>query len=116
MNITGLSWFITRYLLEGRWKYGFLIIDEPAQNMDEVVFREFCRFLYTLLIIHQIHQQPLSLVLFLHDAERANTAANILHGFLYAIEMDEITGPKLGKTLDITSGIWHIPSLKEAIG
>ena len=114
MNISGLAWFITRYLLEGRWRYGFMVIDEPAQDMDEVTFRELCRFLYTLSYLHQTMSQHWSLVLFQHDNERASTAANMLHGFLYTLEIDENGAPKLGKALNVTSGIWHIPSLKEA--
>ena len=114
MNIGGLAWFVTRYLLEGRWRYGFMVIDEPAQDMDEVTFRELCRFLYTLSCLHQTMSQRWSLVLFQHDNERASTAANMLHGFLYNLEIDENGAPKLGKALNVTSGIWHIPSLKEA--
>lgn len=113
-NIIGLAWFITRYLLEGRFNYGCMIIDDPAQDMDEVTFRTFCRFFYGLLLLHQSYGEELSLVFLQHEDERASTAANILHGYLHRLEIDNEGAPKLGKTLDVTQGIWHIPSLKEA--
>jgi len=114
VNIAGLAWFITRYLLEGRWRYRFMVIDDPAQGMDEVIYREFCRFIYTLLFLHKAAGLPWSLVLFQHEEDRATISAKALYGIIHRLGWDSKSAPKLLRTMEIAQGIWEIPPVKKA--
>ncbi|MEK6757365.1 MAG: ATP-binding protein [Bacteroidota bacterium] len=70
-----IAWFFTRYLTHGRHSYSFLVLDDPAQQMDQPTFRDFCRFLEAFVRMHKVRGKPLTLVLFLHQDERALDAA-----------------------------------------
>lgn len=115
MNIIGISWLITRYILNGRWKYKFLVIDDPAQGMDEVSFGEFCRFMYTFLYLHQSNSIPLSLVLFLRQQEYSINAAKALYGVIHQLGWDDQSTPKLLKTMLLENGKLEITPLSKAL-
>jgi hypothetical protein len=84
-HLLGLGWFFTRYLVHGRFKGHFLILDDPAPELDETSYRELCRLWRVLLRLHAVRQQPLRLVLFLHQQERARAAARATHGLVVTL-------------------------------
>jgi hypothetical protein len=70
-HIMGLAWFFARYLTHGRFHREFMVLDDPAQEMDQTTFRSFARFAQALLRLHSKQKVPTQLVLFLHQEERA---------------------------------------------
>lgn len=70
-HIMGLAWFFTRYLTHGRFHREFMVLDDPAQEMDQTTFRSFSRFAQALLRLHSKQNVPAQLVFFLHQEERA---------------------------------------------
>lgn len=74
-HILGLSWFFTQYLSSGRAKHALMALDDPAQEMDQTTFRAFTRLLQTLCRLHERYSMPLTLVLLLHQEDRALDAA-----------------------------------------
>jgi hypothetical protein len=70
-HIMGLAWFFTRYLTHGRFHREFMVLDDPAQEMDQTTFRSFARFAQALLRLHSKQNVPAQLVFFLHQEERA---------------------------------------------
>jgi len=70
-HIMGLAWFFTRYLTHGRFHRAFIVLDDPAQEMDQTSFRSFARFIQMLLRLQEKKQIETQLVLFLHQEERA---------------------------------------------
>jgi hypothetical protein len=81
----GLAWFVTRHLTFGRFAHSFMILDDPAQQMDQPTFRDFCRLLAVLVRLHVTEKLPLTLVLFLHQDERAMEAARVTDGTLHLL-------------------------------
>jgi hypothetical protein len=81
----GLSWFITTYLTQGRFRGRFLVLDDPEQSMDQTTFRDFCRLLETLLRLHKRARIPLTLVLLLHQDNRAVDAARATNAVLQTL-------------------------------
>lgn len=71
IHVLGLAWFFTQYITHARFEFSFLILDDPAQEMDETTFRDLCRFLETLLRLHKICAIPLTLWALFHQEERA---------------------------------------------
>ncbi|RYD74418.1 MAG: hypothetical protein EOP84_19945, partial [Verrucomicrobiaceae bacterium] len=74
-HVLGLAWFFTRYLSSGRFHHALIALDDPAQEMDQTTFRSFTRWLQVLCRLHERRKHPLSLVLFLHQEDRALDAA-----------------------------------------
>lgn len=70
-HIMGLGWFFARYLTHGRFHRGFIVLDDPAQEMDQTSFRSFSRFIQMLLRLQEKRRIETQLVLFLHQEERA---------------------------------------------
>ena len=70
-HIMGLAWFFARYLTHGRFHREFMVLDDPAQEMDQTTFRSFARFAQALLRLHSKQNVPAQLVFFLHQEERA---------------------------------------------
>lgn len=81
----GLAWFVTRYLTFGRFSYSFIVLDDPAYSMDQPTFRDFCRILAVLVRLHSAQKIPLTLVLFLHQDDRAMDAARFTNGTLHLL-------------------------------
>ncbi|CAN7226911.1 ATP-binding protein [Variovorax sp. LjRoot175] len=74
-HVLGLAWFFTRYLSSGRFRHSLVALDDPAQEMDQTTFRSFTRLLQTFCRLHERYDQSLTLVLFLHQEDRALDAA-----------------------------------------
>lgn len=81
----GLGWFFTRYLLHGRFRGQFLILDDPAQHLDDAGFHDLCRVWRSLMRLHAGRGLPLRLVIFLHDEARSRAAAQATHGSLVSL-------------------------------
>jgi hypothetical protein len=79
----GLSWFFVRYLLRGRFRHSFIVLDDPAQEMDQPTYRELCRFWETLLRMHHRREIPLHLLILLHQDERALDAARATNATIH---------------------------------
>jgi len=79
-HILGLAWFFTKYLTHGRFRCHFLVMDDPAQQLDQTSYRDLCRLWRVLLRLHQVRQIPLCLVLFLQQEDRALEAARATQG------------------------------------
>lgn len=70
-HILGMAWFAVRYLTFGRFQRSLVVLDDPAQEMDQTTFRSFVRFAQALLRIHECRSMPLQMVFFVHQEERA---------------------------------------------
>ncbi|MGC2520440.1 MAG: hypothetical protein WA373_15190, partial [Burkholderiales bacterium] len=70
-HILGMAWFVVRYLTFGRFQRSLIVLDDPAQEMDQTTFRSFVRFAQALLRIHEYRSMALQMVFFLHQEERA---------------------------------------------
>ncbi len=81
----GVSWFLVQYLSYGRFRHAILAMDDPALDMDQTTFRDLCRLLESLLRLHKTHSIPLTLMVFLHQDERALNAARATGGMLYRL-------------------------------
>lgn len=83
----GLAWFLVRYLSQGRFRHAVLALDDPALDMDQTTFRDLCRLMESLLRLHRTGslQRPLSLLIFLHQDERALDAARATGGLLHRL-------------------------------
>ena len=79
-HLLGLAWFFTKYLTYGRFRYQFLVMDDPAQALDQATYRDLCRFWRVLLRLHALRKVPLRLVLFLQQEDQALYAARATGG------------------------------------
>jgi hypothetical protein len=84
-HILGLAWFFTRYVTHGRFLCSCLIMDDPAQELDQTSYRELCRLWETLIRLHKVNSMPLKLVVMLHQESRALDAARATGGLLYVL-------------------------------
>jgi hypothetical protein len=60
-----------------------MVLDDPAQEMDQPTYRGFCRLLAKLVRLQRKNKQPLSLIVMLHQEDRAldlarDTAASLV--------------------------------------
>lgn len=85
-HVLGLAWFFSDYLLRGRFEMPVAVLDDPAQEMDETTFREFCRFLETLVRLHKRRKSPLTLILLLHQESRAIEVARATAATLHILK------------------------------
>ena len=85
----GLAWFYLRYLQKGRFDFSFLVLDDPAQEMDQPTFRELCRFWETFTRLHRRLEVPLQLVILLHMDERALDAARATNATLHFLKWNQ---------------------------
>lgn len=95
----GLAWFLTRYLTDGRFRLSALVLDDPAQSMDQPTYRDFCRLMETFMRLHRRHNIPLSLVLLLHQDSRAVDAARATEGILYQLRWNKRTPVSLKRII-----------------
>ena len=94
----GLAWFLTRYLTDGRFGLTAMVLDDPAHSMDQPTFRDFCRLIETLLRLHRRHNVDLSLILLLHQDNRAVDAARATNGVLHQLRWNKKTPVRLRQT------------------
>lgn len=81
----GLAWFFTNYFAKKRFKESWLLLDDPAQEMDQPSFRELIRLWETLLRLQTVKGNPLTLIVALHQEDRALNAARATNGKLYVL-------------------------------
>lgn len=84
-HIFGLAWFFLRYLTSGRFRYEFLVLDDPAQEMDQTTFGAFTRFLAALARIHRGRGVPLTVLVLMHQEERALQIARATNGIIHVL-------------------------------
>lgn len=75
VNTLGLAWTFCQHLVRARFRHAWMLLDDPAQDMDQPAYRAFCRFLATLLGLYEAGGQPFTLVLLLNQEDRAMDAA-----------------------------------------
>lgn len=84
-HVLGLAWFFTYYFSKRRFDEAWLLLDDPAQEMDQPSFRELVRLWETLLRLHHRNGRPLTMIVTLHQEERALDAARATNGKLYIL-------------------------------
>jgi len=87
-HILGLAWFFTQHVIKGRFRHAWILLDDPAQEMDQPTYRDLCRFLATLLRMYKTdvtNENPFTLVLLLHQEQRALDAAREMDSGLYLL-------------------------------
>jgi hypothetical protein len=93
VHIMGLAWFFARHLTYGRFHNACIVMDDPAQEMDQITYRDLCRFWETIVRLHKVQEQPLTLVIMLHQESRALDAARATGGILNVLGLDEYQQP-----------------------
>ena len=78
IHLLGLAWFFMRYFSSGRFRHALIAMDDPAQEMDQTTYRSFTRFLQTLTRLHRFHNRNFSMMVFLHQEDRALDAARAM--------------------------------------
>ena len=84
-HLLGLAWFFTYYLAKRRFDEAWMLLDDPAQEMDQPSFRELVRLWETLLRLHKKMHRPFTIITALHQEERALDAARATNGKLYVL-------------------------------
>lgn len=84
-HVLGLAWFFTYYLAKRRFEEAWMLLDDPAQEMDQPSFRELVRLWETLLRYHQKKGRPFTMIVALHQEERALDATRATNGQLYIL-------------------------------
>jgi len=86
VHTLGLAWFFTNYLTRGRFSHACMIMDDPAQELDQTSFRDLCRLWETIVRLHKVYQRPLKLIIMLNQESRAVDAARATGGLLYVLD------------------------------
>ncbi|MDO9289389.1 MAG: hypothetical protein Q7T83_11445, partial [Thermodesulfovibrionales bacterium] len=89
IHTLGIGWFFARYLTHGKFYYNFIVMDDPAQEMDQATYREMCRLWETFIRIHRNQNTPLSMLIMLHQESRAIDAARATNGQLCVLGWDK---------------------------
>jgi len=84
-HVLGLAWHFTHYLAKRRFEEAWMLLDDPAQEMDQPSFRELVRLWETLLRLHQKKVRPFTMIVALHQEERALDATRATNGRLYIL-------------------------------
>lgn len=84
-HLLGLAWFFTYYLAKRRFDEAWMLLDDPAQEMDQPSFRELVRLWETLLRLHLKMDRPFTMIIALHQESRALDAARATNGKLYIL-------------------------------
>ena len=79
-HLLGLGWFFARYLTHGRFRCHAIVMDDPAQQLDQTSYRDLCRLWRVLVRLHSVYRHPLRLILLLHQEDRALDAARATRG------------------------------------
>jgi len=82
IHILGLAWFFVRYLTYGRFFHALMVMDDPAQELDQTSFRELCRLFETWVRLHRVATHPLTFLVLLGQEGRALDAARAIGGTL----------------------------------
>ncbi|MEA3194856.1 MAG: hypothetical protein QOD26_3189 [Betaproteobacteria bacterium] len=89
VHVLGLSWFLLRYVTFGRFTSPMVMMDDPAQQMDQTTYRDLCRLLETLVRVHRVESVPLQLIVMFHQEDRAQDAARALSASLNILSWSE---------------------------
>lgn len=84
-HVLGLAWFFTYYIAKRRFEEAWILLDDPAQEMDQPSFRELVRFWETLLRLHKRKNRPFTMLVALHQEERALDTTRATNGQLYVL-------------------------------
>ncbi len=108
-HLLGLAWFFTYYIAKRRFDEAWMLLDDPAQEMDQPSFREFVRLWETLLRLHQKICRPFTMIAALHQEERALDAARATNGKLYTLgwqkeQKDTSSQPSVKKIVLLAPG------------
>lgn len=85
LHTLGLAWFFTLHLARRRFEHAWIALDDPAQDLDQTSFRELTRFLATWLRMYRRTNQPHTLLIALHQEERALDATRATDAQLYLL-------------------------------
>jgi DNA polymerase III delta prime subunit len=112
-HVLGLAWFFTQHLLKGRFRHAWLLLDDPAQEMDQPTFRDLCRFLATILRLYESQEANVdrfTLVLLLHQEERALDAAREMDSGLHLLGWSQAqTDEQTIRRVLLTGPTYHSP-------
>ena len=89
IHTLGIGWFFARYLTHGRFYHSFIVMDDPAQEMDQATYRDLCRLWETVIRLHRNHNIPLSMLIMLHQESRAMDATRATNGNLCVLGWDK---------------------------
>ncbi|MCX5827387.1 MAG: hypothetical protein NTV58_05210 [Deltaproteobacteria bacterium] len=108
-HILGLAWFFTYYLARRRFEEAWILLDDPAQELDQPSFRELVRFWETLLRFHQKMERYFTMIVALHQEERALDTARATNGKLYILgwkdsQQDLSDTPSIKKVVMLAPG------------
>lgn len=108
-HVLGLSWFFTYFLAKRRFDEAWILLDDPAQEMDQPSFRELLRFWETLLRLFQKAKRPITLIAALHQEDRALDAARATNGKLYILgwqkeQLDQATSSTVKRVVLLAPG------------
>lgn len=108
-HVLGLAWFFTYYLAKKRFEDAWILLDDPAQEMDQPSFRELVRFWETLLRLHQKKERSFVMIIALHQEERALDTARATNGKLYMLgwkssQQDSSESPSVKKVVLLAPG------------
>lgn len=110
-HVLGLAWFFTYHFAKRRFEEAWMLLDDPAQEMDQPSFRELVRLWETLLRIHQRMERPFTMIVALHQEERALDATRATNGQLYILgwqkEQQETTSQKSVKKVVLLAQGFH---------
>jgi hypothetical protein len=90
VDILGLAWFFVRFIVSGRFVLPLLVLDDPAQQMDQTTYRDLCRMLETIARIHKKNEEALTLIVLFHQEDRAMDAARALNATLNVLSWSEM--------------------------
>lgn len=114
-HLLGLAWFFTFYLAKRRFDESWILLDDPAQEMDQPSFRELVRLWETLLRLHQKMERPFTLITALHQEDRALDAARATDGKMYILgwqgkQEDTSSQPSVKKVVLLAPGYHPLKS------
>ena len=108
-HVLGLAWFFTYYLAKRRFEEAWMLLDDPAQEMDQTSYRELVRLWETILRLHQKKKHPFTMIVALHQEERALDATRATNGRLYILgwqkqQQDSGVQPSIRKVVLLAPG------------
>lgn len=86
VHTLGLAWFFASYLTRGRFFHACMVMDDPAQELDQTSFRDLCRLWETFVRLHKVYKRPLKLIIMLNQENRAVEATRATGGLLYVLD------------------------------
>ena len=90
-----------------------MLLDDPAQEMDQPSFRELIRFVETLLRLQRRTKRSFSMILCFHQEERALDAARGTDGKIYMLgwdqsQQDRNEAPSIKKVILLAPGFYPL--------